>query len=131
MEEKTKFIQLIKEHKKELIFAGITTGTIIAIILGVKNKEQLAKEYDLIYQKLKQFLSNPSDNSFSIVIKEGVVNESLDKNNTLIKVSPHIRNLHEGWSASTNKIETALEHGFCLKEGQTWVDSYKKEYLVV
>ena len=75
MEEKTKFIQLIKEHKKELIFAGITTGTIIAIILGVKNKEQLAKEYDLIYQKLKQFLSNPSDNSFSIVIKEGVVND--------------------------------------------------------
>ena len=57
-------------------------------------------------------------------------NKSFDKNNTLIEVSPHIRNLHEGWSASTNKIETALEHGFCLKEGQTWVDSYEKEYSV-
>ena len=33
-------------------------------------------------------------------------------------------------TSSTNKIETALEHGFCLKEGQTWVDSYEKEYLV-
>lgn len=88
-----------KEHKKELIFAGITTGTIIAIILGVKNKEHLAKEYDLIYQRLKQFLSDPSDNSLRIVVKEGVVNKSFDKNNTLIEVSPHIRNLHEGWSA--------------------------------
>ena len=39
-------------------------------------------------------------------------------------VSPHIRNLHEGYHASEDKILSAAENGFSLKEGQTWVRPY-------
>lgn len=125
MEEKRKCVQWIKEHKKELIFAGLSTGAVIAIMLGIKNKETFDRKMNL-----KHFLSDSSDNSLNIIIKDDLISDSFADDSVLIEVSPHIRNLHEGWSASPNKIETALENGFALKDGQTWVESYKKECLV-
>lgn len=41
-------------------------------------------------------------------------------------VSKHIRNLPKGQRASAEKIATAMENGFELKEGQTWVTDYVK-----
>jgi predicted membrane chloride channel (bestrophin family) len=36
-EEKKGFMAWVKEHKKELILAGVSIGVIIAIVLGIKN----------------------------------------------------------------------------------------------
>lgn len=125
MEKKRKSIQWIKDHKKELIFAGLSTGAVVAIILGIKNKEILDKKINL-----KHFLSNSSDNLPNIIIQDDFPSDSFAADNILIEVSPHIRNLHEGWCASQDKIQTALENGFSLKDGQTWVESYKKVCFV-
>ena len=38
----------------------------------------------------------------------------------------HIRNLHEGWHASEEKVQTAKESGIDLKDGQTLVIGYTK-----
>lgn len=108
-----------------MIFAGLSTGAVVAIILGIKNKEILDKKINL-----KHFLSNLSDNLPNIIIQDDFPSDSFTADSILIEVIPHIRNLHEGWCASPNKIQTALEHGFSLKDGQTWVESYKKERLV-
>ena len=42
------------------------------------------------------------------------------------EVDQHIRNLPLGKHASPEKIATAVEHGFELLEGQTWVEAYMK-----
>ena len=42
------------------------------------------------------------------------------------EVRRHIRNLHEGWHASPEKLAAAREMGILLQEGQTWVDNYMK-----
>lgn len=39
-------------------------------------------------------------------------------------VSEHVRNLPPGWNASLEKTETAVDHGYTLGPGQTWVESY-------
>ena len=41
-------------------------------------------------------------------------------------VRSHLRNLPEGMNASMEKVRTALEHGYELQPGQTWVESYTK-----
>ena len=37
MEDRKSLIRWIKDHKKQLIIAGISIGTLILIILGIKN----------------------------------------------------------------------------------------------
>ena len=39
--EKTDFLGWVKQHKKQLILAGISISVVIGIILGVKNKDVL------------------------------------------------------------------------------------------
>lgn len=41
-------------------------------------------------------------------------------------VSAHLRTLPEGCHASAEKVATALENGFVLQEGQTWVEAFTK-----
>lgn len=40
-ESQNNFINWVKSHKKELIIAGVSITTIIAIILGYRNRKQL------------------------------------------------------------------------------------------
>ena len=47
----------------------------------------------------------------------------------IICVEEHIRKLPENWKPSSNKIATAVEHGFHLDNNQTWVDSYSRNYV--
>lgn len=43
-----------------------------------------------------------------------------------IQVSQHIRTLHEGWSASPDAIERALNANMPLAKNQTYVSSYTR-----
>ncbi len=39
--EKKTFVDWVKEHKKELIIAGVSIAAIIAVIVGIKNHKAL------------------------------------------------------------------------------------------
>ena len=130
-EEKQGFIQWIKEHKKELIIAGISVAAIIGMIIGIKRKEELLELWQSLQKKMRE---NPS-------VAVQTAQETFDKTEiiafpvkhsvpTSIEVSEHLRNLPEGWKASEEKILSATEHGYHLNPGQTWVDTYTKNKVI-
>lgn len=41
MNEKHKFVNWVKDHKKQLLIAGISVTAVIGIIIGLKNKEAI------------------------------------------------------------------------------------------
>lgn len=132
MEEKKKtFVIWVKKHKTELIVAGISFVAIIAVILGAKNKETLED----VWTSLKNLVEKEPKEIPSVAVPQ--VPEAVHISDVVVistthteqiphEVSEHIRNLHEGWKASTEKIATAAEHGHNLKPGQTWVEGYTK-----
>ena len=55
MESKKKeLIKWIKNHKKQLIFAGISITTLVCIILGIKNKDTLAELWISLAESVKK-----------------------------------------------------------------------------
>ena len=153
MKEQNKLVKWIKEHKKELILAGVSIGTLILVVLGIKNRDQIQKLSkqlkDLIQpaaiKVTKEFaaaVAKPkAEIPAEIVQTLAATAETLadavqepeiaDAVCEVIAISPqfvskHLRNLHEGWNASPEKIATAAENGFNLIGNQTWVTSYSK-----
>lgn len=133
MEERRGLIRWIKEHKKVLIAAGISIGTLILIILGIKNKDSLKSVWD----SLKRIPENPTPKAVEEVTRTiseipiepaPIVVPAVPSNSETLpfEVSRHIRNLPDGWHASQEKIEEALKNNISLVEGQTWVESYTK-----
>lgn len=132
MEEKKKtFVTWVKKHKTELIIAGISVVAIIAVILGAKNNETLEE----VWASLKNMVKKEPKEIPSVALPQ--VPEAVHISDVVVistthteqiphDVSEHIRNLHEGWKASTEKIATASERGYDLKPGQTWVEAYTK-----
>ena len=133
MEERKGLIRWIKEHKKELVIAGISVATLILIVLGIKNRESLKALWD----SLRKVTKEPTVKIVEPVIKaateipqdsaQEVIAVMTSNSDTLpFEVSRHIRNLPEGWHASPEKIAEALRNNIILMDGQTWVDSYMK-----
>ena len=56
MEERKGLIIWIKEHKKEIIIAGISFGTLTLFILGIKNRESMKSVWD----SLKEIITQPN-----------------------------------------------------------------------
>lgn len=137
MQEKNLFICWVKEHKKELIIAGVSAAAIAAIILGYKNREYLIS----IISKLdKKVDSLPQPDVLPIatpLVGTTKVEPSIDIPEVTIhvlsdvpqEIKSHLRNLPDGWNASAEKIATAAENGYSLLPGQTWVDSYTKNRI--
>lgn len=133
MNERKDLIQWIKGHKKQLIIAGISIGTLIMIILGIKNRVAIKAVWD----SLKEVVKHPTVKATEEVVKDvaeipsaqvsGTVAVVVSNSETLpFEVSRHIRNLPNGWNASPEKIAEAMENNIILMDGQTWVDSYMK-----
>lgn len=59
-------------------------------------------------------------------IQEAVTAMASSSESLPFEVSRHIRNLPNGWHASSEKIAEALKNNIRLIDGQTWVDSYVK-----
>lgn len=53
-EEKKGIVIWIKEHKKQLILIGISIPTLIAIVLGVKNKDALQELLDNLKDEVEK-----------------------------------------------------------------------------
>jgi len=131
MKDRKGVIRWIKEHKKELIIAGISIGTLI--ILGIKNRAAIKA----LWYSLRKVVKHPAVKVTETVTKVMVempqepINEvitAVTSNSDTIpfEVSRHIRNLPDGWHASPEKVAEALKNNILLMDGQTWVDSYMK-----
>lgn len=133
MEDRKSLIQWIKGHKKQLIIAGISIGTLILIILGIKNKATIKAVWDSLRGVVKHPTAEPAKEVVKVISETPPVPASeivtcvASNSKTLpFEVSRHIRNLPDGWHASPEKIAEALKNNIILVDGQTWVDSYMK-----
>lgn len=148
MKEHRKFIKWVKTHKKALAIAGISVVGLIAIIVGIRNKEVLKAFWCSLRKSIEQptkavvkvpVAHTPKPQVIHPVVEavkpvaqaiEPAIEETvtITRRASLIsfEVDPHIRDLHPGWHASPEKIATAAAHGFDLKDGQTWVEAYIK-----
>jgi len=139
-EEKKGFIAWVKAHKKELITAGVSVAVIIAIILGIKNKDALLELWGSLRLRASVAKSpapvrelhdiTPVTPEVSIIETEKIpVSEATEMVRSVqypFGVSEHIRNLHPGWKASAEKMAEAERLGIMLLPGQTIVDGYTK-----
>ena len=123
MSEKRGFFEKVKEHKTEIIIAGIAVVSIAGVII-------LAKNWDVVKDKtatglLKQGAKIRNDGipAVQTVVENAVEIEVVEK---IVDVSKHIRTLPTGHNASLAKMLTASINGFQLEMGQTWVDAYSK-----
>lgn len=146
--EKKSFITWVKEHKKQLVIAGVSITAIVLAILAVKNRETLIK----LWAELKDAIMDITKSADKITVestepsvKVGEVVNVVDvinpptlmvvDNTTIDKipfgVQKHVRNLAPGYHPSPEKIATALENGIELLPNQTWVRDYTKGLAVV
>lgn len=127
-EEQKTLIQWIREHKKEIAIAGISITAMVGLVLGIKNKEVM----EALWNALKN-----TDSKIPIKTETPRITEKVSNIESVVipmhreykepfDVSSHIRNLHEGWKASPEKLERAAAYGIDLLPGQTLVESYTK-----
>ena len=129
MKEQNQIIQWIKAHKKQLILAGIGIAAVIALVLGIKNKDTLKALWASLKGAVEPTAERISDAVTTTVTEIPTETPALLLSNdprVAQEVRRHIRNLHEGWHASPEKLAAARERGILLQEGQTWVDNYMK-----
>lgn len=129
MKEQSQIIQWIKAHKKQLILAGIGIAAMIALVLGIKNKDTLKALWAALKGAVEPTAERISDAVTTTVTEIPTETPALLLSNdprVAQEVRRHIRNLHEGWHASPEKLAAACEMGILLQEGQTWVDNYMK-----
>lgn len=143
-EQKKRFIEWIKAHKKELLIAGISITAIIAAVLVYRNHESIVTLWDTSKKTLQKTsvseLSVATPASKVDLVTPTTVNAAevvIEPTEKIVRslpqgpfeVTDHIRNLPEGWRASAGKIATAAEHGYELLPGQTWVERYVKNEI--
>ena len=152
LEDRKGIIQWIKEHKKELIIAGVSIGTLLLIIIGFRKREDIEE----LLESLKGIVKHPEPeicpkeifvesvietpvlehvvSEASVLVEPVQINEPIapvlsSTESYPFEVSSHIRNLPHGQHASPEKVAEALENGITLLEGQTLVDSYMKREI--
>ena len=130
MEEK-KFITWTKEHKTELIIAGISIALVATgIFLGAK-KDSIALPFTQTVKGVER--SSPRKvaviplNTLSTPVTETFeVTRTYTPPKSPFDVTEHIRNLPAGKVHSAEKELEAVAKGIDLLPSQTLVDSYTK-----
>lgn len=112
-----------------MILAGIGIAAVIALVLGIKNKDTLKALWASLKGAVEPTAERISDAVTATATKIPTETPALLLSNDPCvpqEVRRHIRNLHKGWHASPEKLAAAREMGIILQEGQTWVDNYMK-----
>lgn len=52
--EKKSFIDWVKEHKAQLLFAGVSITTVMATVLGFKNKDSIVELWDSLKKEIEK-----------------------------------------------------------------------------
>ena len=133
MEENKKIINWVKEHKTQLIIAGLSIGAIVLIILGIKKGKSVKDVLDSLKVVTKIPIKEDTIANMDLTAETTLVHEmsvmtvmNSDSTGSSFEVKRHIRNLPEGWHASPEKVEEARKDNIILKAGQTLVDAYVK-----
>lgn len=129
MEERRKLINWVKEHKKELIIAGISVTALILLILGIKHRAEIKALWESLKRAAPETAVRMSKAAVEVPpepLKDVIAAVALNSETLPFEVRRHIRNLPDGWHASPEKIAEALKNSIILMDGQTWVDSYMK-----
>lgn len=133
MKERKGLIRWIKEHKKELIIAGVSFGALVLIVLSIKNREKIKAVWDSLRKLVKHPIMEVTETVTKVEVeipqesvKEVLTAVASNSDAIPFEVRRHIRNLPDGWHASPEKIAEALRNNILLMDGQTWVDSYMK-----
>lgn len=126
MKEKKSFLEKVKEHKTEIIIAGVAIVSITGIIIVTKNWDTI-KSFN-IGNLFKDGIKAKTKTDLIVIVPEVTQNIIVDvpADIRLVEYSKHIRNLPEGWKPSLEKVVTALDIGIELAENQTWVKDYVK-----
>lgn len=120
MDERKGFICWIKEHRKALTIAGIRIGTLILIVLCIRNREMVKVVWDSLRKAVKQPTAKAADGTVEISlqpIREVITAVASNSEPLPFEVSRHIRNLLEGWHASPEKIAEVLKNNIILMNG--------------
>lgn len=126
MEEKRKkCIQWVKEHKAEIIAAGVSVGAVIALLLGLSNWTSI----EMKMEDLKKIIrKNPQSAVLTSLVENEVEAVSCATKRGAVRipheVRMHPRNLPKGHNPSPSKIALAVEYGYTLLPGQTLVEGY-------
>lgn len=147
MEERKGLFRWIREHKKQLIAAGVSILALLAAIWAIKHRSQIKGLWDelkaLIHSPAQELadklpeltkeiaISVPADAETVVEIALEVPSSPIPEASEAISrsqlaISEHLRNLHEGWHPSPAKIAEAQAKGIVLLENQTLVDAYLK-----
>ena len=126
MKEKSKLILWIKKNRKTLIAAGISIGLIIAIVLGLKNADALKAFWASLRNATTKPAVTAARSSAPVITEQTAAAVTRSSYTVPFDVSSHLRTLPKGWHASADKVATALDNGFVLKDGQTWVEAFTK-----
>lgn len=130
-EKKTDFLRRVKQHKKQLIFAGISISVVVGVILGIKNRDVLEELWVTLKMSTENELQ-PEFRTISLTQTVVPVNDVLmtPRNYTPpqepVDVSMHIRTLTGGRVHSAAKAAEADALGIPLLPNQTIVDPYTK-----
>lgn len=134
MAEKKVLIDWVKKHKKKLILAGASIPVILALIIGIKNRDELIKAWKALIKladETSQKITDITTADWEDASALEIMDFNTPKNGAdLIEVCLHIRNLPEGWTPSKEKIMSAAQMGYELKPSQTWVEKYTKRKFV-
>ena len=128
--ENKKFTEWIKEHKKELIIAGISIAAITAVLIGIKHRESIEEIWKTFSKTIKKTAEDAQVVETEHILEVEQVRTVVETRVQQVSkashvVAEHLRDFPNGWHASSEKIATAFEHGYELREGQTWVKSYR------
>ncbi len=128
--EKKTLVDWVKNHKRELIIAGVSITAIIAVIIGIENHKALEEAWKSLSRLVAKTPEAILTVQASPVTEDTSVKEiakiSMEITNRAPHyVSEHVRNLPKGRNASIEKISSAAKHGYNLLPGQTWVEAYR------
>lgn len=126
--EQKAFIRWIREHKKEIAIAGVSITALMGLVLGIKNKEAMEGFWNALKNNDPKIPIKTETPRITEQVRdiESVVIPMHREYKEPFDVSSHIRNLHEGWKASPEKLAKAAAYGIDLLPGQTLVDGYTK-----
>ena len=122
-ESKKGVLVWIKEHKAQLILAGVSITAIVGIIWGVKNKDELTK----LWSSLAKSIKMDSVTTTTSMPKKAILRKRPYTSPTeAFDVRRHIRTMAAGKHHSAAKAAEAAKLGIDLLPNQTLVDPYTK-----
>lgn len=132
MDENQKgFLIWAKDHRKQLVLAGISVAAIVGSILGLKNKEAIVELWDTLEDNIKKAsVKNAVTAPVSQVANPVIETVQVSRANTPAQipfdVSQHIRTMSIGRLHSAEKAAASAALGITLLPHQTLVNTYTK-----